>query len=106
MPTLVEQQIKMRSHTYLRHGGKQNRRQQIARLKFACNWIATTHKINRLEQIGKRQIVDFYRNHRHLKQTTLNGYYYAFITLWEWLEKPGKPPEPYAQEIARGLSSI
>lgn len=94
MPISVNDQIRQLSHKYVRHGGKRNRRQQVRRLTSACDWIAKNHGINRIEQIGKRQVIDFYRNHRHLAQGTIMGYYYAFRELWEWLGRPGIPPEP------------
>ena len=81
----AETQIKKLAHIYVRHGGKQNRRQQMRRLVKAVDWIFVNHKINRVEQIGKKQMRDFYRNHSTLSQATLLGYFYAFRELWEWL---------------------
>lgn len=95
MPTSVEAQLRQAAHRYVRHGGKKNRRQQIQRLVNACEWIAVHHRISRIEQIGKRQIIDFYRHHRQLAPATLMGYFYAFAELWRWLDRPGEPPRPH-----------
>ncbi|MDE3022418.1 MAG: hypothetical protein KGI54_11220 [Pseudomonadota bacterium] len=87
-------QIRELAHAYKRHGGKDNRRQQLGRLATACEWIAFNHQISNLHEIGKRQVIDFYRNHRHLADSTLAGYFYAFVTLWAWLGRTGEPPRP------------
>lgn len=90
----VEGQIRRLAHSYVRHGGKRNRRQQVGRLVAACTWIAANHGLNKIDQIGKRQVIDFYRHHREMANGTLMGYFYAFAELWEWLGRQGDPPRP------------
>ena len=99
MAMSVKKEIQALSHKYVRHGGKTNRKQQVKRLLIACDWVAVTFRTNRLAQIGNRQIIEFYKNHRHMTPATLSGYYYAFCTLWEWLERAGKPPKPHVRHF-------
>lgn len=96
MSTSVDNQIDKLAHQYKRHGGKRNRDQQVQRLKTGCRWIAHHHRLTHLDQIGRRQIIDFYSSHRAtLTYKTLTGYFYAFMVLWGWLGRSSEPPRPY-----------
>lgn len=94
MHTSVSQQIFQRTHVYAAHGAKKNRRRQIKLLQHACAWIAMTHHLNHVDQIGKRHIIDFYRHNRDLSGSTIMAYFYAFVVLWEILGRSGEPPRP------------
>ncbi len=94
MPTLVDQ-IKHFSHAYVRKGGKTNRKQQVKRLIYVVSWISIHYpQINRLEQIGKNQIIQFWKNHRSLSSSTAYGYWLAVKRLWNWLDRHSEPPKP------------
>ena len=94
MPTLADQ-IRPWSHGYLRHGGKRNRRQQVRRLLAFLNWVESRERLTGLDQLGKRQIVNFWKAHRSLSQRTQYGYWLALRELWRWLERSGEPPRPF-----------
>lgn len=80
---------------YRRHGGKQNRRQQVRRIHAVVAWIDAMHQVGSIHRIGQRHIIDWYRHHRHLSAATLaRGYYPAIVTLWRWLGRPDEPPRP------------
>lgn len=93
MPTLADQ-VRRRAHVYVRHGGKANRRQQVERLVAVVEWIEARERLTGLDQIGKRHIVDFWKNHRDLAERTAYGYWLALRELWTWLDRPGEPPRP------------
>ena len=60
MPTLADQ-IRRRAHVYVAHGGKSNRRQQVDRLVIAVSWMQVNFRVTGLEQIGKRQVIGFWK---------------------------------------------
>lgn len=93
MPTLVEQ-VRQRAHVYVRHGGKTHRRQQVERIITVAAWIGTRERLTGLDQIGKRQVIDFWKHHRHLSPQTAYGYWLALRELWCWLQRTGEPPRP------------
>lgn len=70
MPTLADQ-VRRRAHVYVAHGGKRNRRQQVDRLVILANWIQAHFRVTGLEQIGKRQVIGFWKAPRQsLTQTS------------------------------------
>jgi len=88
-------EIDQLASVYRRHGGKDNRRQQIQRLKISVRWIRGQYPAIRcLHQIGKKQVVAFWKAHRDMAGGTSRGYWLAFCQLWTWLDRPGMPPEP------------
>jgi len=95
MPTLGNQ-VRHLAHTYVRHGGKQNRRQQVDRIATAVDWIQEKHRLTGLEQIGKRQVIDFWKAHRDLAPRTAYSYWLGFCELWNWIGRTGEPPRPRA----------
>ncbi len=99
MPTLVKQ-VKQLSHSYVRKGGKTNRNQQIRRLIFVVSWIGEYYpRINQLEQIGKKQIIQFWKNHRDFANSTAYGYWLSIKLLWSFLNRPSVPPKPHTKAI-------
>lgn len=90
----VESQIRQLAHSYLRHGGKQNRKKRVDRLCNACKWIAKTFRITDIRQIGRRQVWEFYAASSTLKEKTLLEYFYSFELLWRLLQRAGEPPRP------------
>ena len=95
-PTLAEQ-VRRLAHGYVRHGAKANRKQQLGRVVAVVEWIAARERLTGLDQIGKRHVVDFWKNHRHLADSTAYAYWLALRELWGWLGRDGEPPRPRSQ---------
>lgn len=74
-------------HGYARKGSKVARRKQIARIEALGDW-----RRKPLEQIGKKDIHEYWRAHVALSADTKRDHYYAFKTLWEILGRAGDPP--------------
>ncbi|MEH6386393.1 MULTISPECIES: hypothetical protein [Pseudomonas] len=81
---------------YRKKGGKNNRRQQHARMiKFAQ--FCASEDLNSPQQIGARQVIRYWRTERmmRLADKTLENHHYALVILWELCGKPGTPPKPF-----------
>lgn len=97
MPTLADQ-IRRRAHVYVAHGGKRNRRQQVDRLVILADWIQAHSRVTGLEQIGKRQVIGFWKAHRNMAPATVYAYWLAIKVLWHWLGRSEDPPAPRGGE--------
>lgn len=87
--------VKRQADTYLRHGGKTSRRATVRRLIAVIKDIQRHDPgARRPEQIGRAHIHRYYERHDHLAVSTLRDHYYAVRLLWEWQDRPGKPPKP------------
>lgn len=93
MPTLADQ-VRRRAHVYVAHGGKTNRRQQVDRLVILANWIQAHFRVTGLDQIGKRQVIAFWKAHRDMAPATTYAYWLAIKVLWHWLGRSEDPPPP------------
>ena len=93
-PTLLNE-IQYLMTPYLRTGSKTFRRKQISRLMFMLNNIFEHESPTPqdLRQIGRRQVIGFWRRHEHLTQKTRLEYWYVLKWLFERLNKP-EPPKP------------
>lgn len=82
---------------YSRKGGKENRREQVTRIKAVLRHANLSDPY----QLGNRQIIAFYTHLRAKKasQRTIYYYYLAITTLYELLGM-GKPPEPHYKKTA------
>ena len=87
-PTLADQ-VRRLAHGYVRHGAKANRRQQLGRALAVVEWVAARERLTGLDQIGKRHVIDFWKAHRHLADSTAYAYW---LELWGWLGREGEPP--------------
>jgi hypothetical protein len=78
---------------YGRTGGKDNRRQQRARmLAFAEHCAATgAHSFG---QVGKNHVISYWKAHRTLSPATAYAHWLAIRELWRLAGKPSVPPEP------------
>ena len=95
-PTLATT-LRQLAHGYVRKGGKQSRRKRVDRLCLALDWIAQAFPACKgLQQVGRKQVWQFYAAHNHLSEKTLAEYGYAFRLLWELLGRTGEPPWPKA----------
>ena len=97
MPTLADQ-VRRRAHVYVAHGGKSNRRQQVDRLVILVNWMQANFRVTGLEQIGKRQVIGFWKAHRDMAPATAYAYWLAIKVLWQWLGRAEDPPSPRATD--------
>jgi hypothetical protein len=75
-------QVRRLGHGYVRHGAKANRRRPLGRAVAAVEWAAARERITGLDQIGKRHVVDFWKAHRHLADSTAYAYWLALRELW------------------------
>jgi hypothetical protein len=91
MPTLADQ-VRRRAHVYVAHGGKTNRRQQIDRLVIMVNWMQTQFRLTGLEQIGKRQVIAYWKAHRDMAPATAYAYWLGLKVLWGWMGRTVEPP--------------
>lgn len=80
-------------HGYARTGGKDNRRQQAARMRAFVEHCATLGAKS-FEQIGKQHVVRYWKGHRELSPTTAYSHWLAIRELWRLAGKPGEPPKP------------
>lgn len=96
MPTLADQ-VRRRAHVYVAHGGKTNRRQQVDRLVIVVDWMQAQFQLTGLDQIGKRQVIAYWKAHRDLAPTTAYAYWLALKVLWNWLGRAEDPPIPFAK---------
>ena len=82
-------------HAYKRTGAKSYRRKQVKRLMFMLNNIIQ-HEKNptlQLHQLGRKQIIGFWRRHDHFSEATKNEYWRIVEILFERLGKVS-PPKP------------
>lgn len=91
----MEQWVRERVDTYLRHGGKTSRRAMVKRL------IAILLDIRQYEpgvrqppQIGRAHIHRYWARQSQLADRTRQDHWYALCLLWALLERPGEPPKP------------
>jgi len=98
MPTLADQ-VRRRAHVYVAHGGKSNRRQQVDRLVILVNWMQANFRVTGLEQIGKRQVIGFWKAHRDMAPATAYAYWLAMKVLWQRLGRAEDPPSPRATDV-------
>lgn len=87
------QEVQRLSDSYVRKGGKDNRRQQRARmLAFAEH--AAAMGASSLGQVGAAHVVRYWKAHRDLSDPTLYSHWLAIRELWRLADKPGDPPRP------------
>lgn len=103
MGRLVEQ-VQTLARGYTRKGGKDNRRQQAARMAAFAAFCEVNAGVEELGQVGKRHVVRYWIEHRHLSHTTLYNHHRALVILWRLAGKSGLPPEavaPSSKKVAR-----
>lgn len=86
-------EVEMLSHAYARKGGKDNRRQQRARMiAFATH--AEAMGARSMAQVGKAHVIGYWKAHRELTPSTAYNHWLALCVLWKLANKAGTPPEP------------
>jgi len=95
----LKQEIERLTHDYKRKGGKQNRCKQVNRM-LALGKLAESMGCPDVGRIGKRHVIEYWKEHRELKEPVLNQHWLAFRELWQRIGKAGEPPKPrIAKEI-------
>lgn len=86
-------QVENKTHEYVRKGGKDNRKQQRARmLAFAA--FASTIGAREMGQVGATHVIRYWKAHRELSDATLYSHWLAIRELWVIFGKSGEPPRP------------
>ncbi len=80
---------------YVRGGGKDNRKKQVARMIEFLDWAESVENVRALHGLGKNHVIGFWKSHRELSEATAYKYWLAISKLWEWLGKHEPPPKPY-----------
>lgn len=90
---MIVEQVQTLTHAYVRKGGKDNRKQQRARmLAFAA--FCAKKGILYLDQVGKNHVISYWKAHRALANSTAYNHWCAIRDLWRLANKPGEPPKP------------
>jgi hypothetical protein len=58
------------------------------------SWMQAEFRLTGIEQIGKRQVIAFWKAHRDMAPATAYAYWLAVKVLWGWLGRMGEPPMP------------
>lgn len=91
MKVVIE--IERLSRGYVRKGGKDNRRQQRARM-IAFAAFCAQMGANSIGQIGKSHVIAYWKSTSTLSEKTRYSHWRALVTLWGLAGKAGLPPEP------------
>jgi hypothetical protein len=86
-------EVKKLTNAYVRKGGKDNRRQQRARM-IAFAGFCATQGVNSIGQVGKNHVIQYWKSNRNLAESTAYSHWLAIRTLWELAGKAGEPPKP------------
>lgn len=97
----LQQQVQELTRGYARKGGKDNRRQQIARMTAFANHCEALGAGD-MGQVGGRHVVGYWKSLRAsggLADSTLYNHWLAIRELWQLAGKPGEPPRPLYQSL-------
>lgn len=86
-------EVQALTHGYVRKGGKDNRRQQRARMISFAEHCAEMGAES-LGQVGKRHVISYWKANRALAPRTAYNHWLAIRELWRLAGKPGDPPRP------------
>ena len=81
------------THNYVRKGGKRNRNQQRKRM-LALAKFAQSKGVKSLGQLGRKHVIQYWKENRALSERTLYNHWLAIRELWKLIEKTGEPPKP------------
>ena len=86
-------EVEQLTRGYVRKGGKNNRRQQRARMVAFAAFCAEKGA-NSMGQVGKSHVVAYWKSNTNLSDSTRYSHWCALVTLWGLVGKPEKPPKP------------
>ena len=90
----LSQQVQELTMAYVRKGGKDNRRQQAARmLAFAAHCEALGAR--EMGQVGATHVIRYWKASEGLSGTTRYSHWLAIRELWKLAGKPNEPPRPF-----------
>lgn len=90
-------QVEALTRPYAAKGGKDNRRQQRARMMaFATHCAA--HGAAEMGQVGARHVVSYWKASIALSGPTRYSHWLAIRELWRLSGKVGDPPRPHKPE--------
>lgn len=93
----ILQEVEILSRGYVRKGGKDNRRQQRARmLAFAA--FCAGEGAHSLAQVGAAHVIRYWRATQHLSDATRYNHWRAFCVLWTLCSKSTEPPKPHGSK--------
>lgn len=101
----IIQEVKKLTHSYAAKGGSDNRKQQISRM-IAFSTFVRGEGVNSLGQVGKAQVIRYWKVHRHLSDATLYSHWRAIAILWQLADKVGEPPRPRLASNSKSTSDI
>jgi hypothetical protein len=87
-------ELQAHTHDYVRRGGKQNRKKQVALIMDFLEYTDSTEKLTSLHRLGKRHVINFWKSHRNMSEKVAYDYWLGICKLWVWIDKPDKPPKP------------
>ena len=91
-------EVETLSHTFVRKGGKDNRRQQRARMVRFAEFVASLGA-GSLAQVGQRHVIAYWKVHRSLAPVTAYAHWLAIRELWRLAGKSGDPPKPCVPQV-------
>jgi hypothetical protein len=81
------------THHYVKKGGKKNRNQQRKRM-LAFAKFAQSHGVKSLGQLGRKHVIQYWKENRALSERTLYSHWLAIRELWRLSGKVGEPAPP------------
>lgn len=78
---------------YVSKGGKRNRNQQRKRM-LAFVKFAQQKGVKSIGQVGRKHVIQYWKDNRNLSETTLYNHWLAIKVLWELSGKVNLPPKP------------
>lgn len=97
---LINRILDHRLNLYAAKGSKASRRATVRRVRRFIDFCQRP-----AEQIGRRQVHEFYEQEAFSPSTQRN-YYYAICLLWRLLRRTRKPPMPPTAEIPKPRMSL
>lgn len=94
----LQEEFKRATRNFVRSGGKTNRKMQLKRMQsfvIHCRSMGCTS----LNQVGKRQVMNYYESCENLAESTLLNHYYAIKQLMKLALISCQIPKPNLKEI-------
>lgn len=93
--TQIEKEVRAFTRQWIRKGGKDNRRQQYARMiTFAKH--AAAAGVHSMAEVGRKQVIGYWKDHEDLAPSTLYNHWRAIAILWQLAGLRGVPIKPHA----------
>lgn len=90
---MIIQEVWRLSHSYVRKGGRANRKLQRKRMLAFAEFCAG-EGAQSLGQVGDRHVIRYWRATADLSDTTRYNHWLALRILWRLAGKPKEPPAP------------